>query len=852
MARYVQTAALLIASVATVGLTAVPAAAQASEPSYVFDLPAQPLADALRAVASQAGLELYAPADAIIGLTSPRLAGRLTARQALAQLLQGTTLQARVEGGTVIVRAAAPSNTAGNVDAAEPDAPDIVVTGSRIEGAPPTAPVTTISAQDIAASGYADLGEIARSLPQSFGGGQNPGIGNGQGVLNENANVNGASTFNLRGIGSNATLTLLNGNRLTYSGASAAIDISSIPVTAVERVEIVADGASAIYGADAVGGVVNIILRRDYEGIAGTARIGGSTDGGNFQQHHDIIGGSRWGSGGVLVAYDYFHKDEIRAGDRSYASATNPEATLYPDIRRHALLVSGHQALGRSVTLRTDALFKSGRQLAASGLSLTLPVTSQGLLVRRTFETFGIAPSLEIDLPGRWSATVTATYGTDTTRGETRLFLGGALFRTTMLAFDQSSRSLEGGAQGPLFALPAGDVRLAVGAGVRRTSFFADLPANDVERRRTNHFAYGELFVPLIAPAQDSAFGHRLFATGALRIEDYSDSSRIVTPKLGLSFEPVEGFTLQASWGRSFKLPTLFQQYSGYSALLLPVEGYGDLYPQGATYIELLGANDQVGAERSRNMVFSATLEPVEALELTVSYFDIAYRDRVAPPVASSTGALTNPLYADLVAALPSPAAIDAVAAAATAGLQNLTDAAFDPANVVAILDARDRNIARQRFQGVDLAASYRFAVGDGQSIALSGGATMLDSAQRLNPASPWSDLSGTIFNPPVFKARGGASYEGGALSASAFINYSGGVRDNRSVTIARVRSLASVDVTARYRIGAHFELALIALNLFNAKPQAIATASPFDTPFDTTNASAVGRFIAAGVTARW
>ncbi len=829
---------------------AMPASAQVSAASYDFDLPPQPLADALRTVAARAGLELYAPADAIIGLTSPRLNGRLTAADAIDRLLRGTNLRARFENGAVVIR----SGAEGSMDATASNSagPDIVVTGSRIAGAPPTAPVTTIGAAEIAASGYADLGEVARSLPQSFGGGQNPGIGNNQGVLNENANVNGASTFNLRGIGSNATLTLLNGNRLSYSGISAALDISSIPVAAVERVEIVADGASAIYGADAVGGVVNVILRRDYDGVAGTARIGASTDGGNVQQHHDMVGGTSWSSGGFIAAYDYFHNSAIRAGDRSYAGSANPGATLYPEIQRHSVLLSGHQALGSALTLRADAIFKTGRQDSANGLSLSLPVTSQGLLIRRDFESFGIAPSLDIDLPGRWSATVTATYGTDRTDGETRLFLGGALFRTVGLSFDNASRSLEAGAQGPLFSLPAGDVRLAVGGGVRRTRFFADLPANDVTRSRTNSFVYGELFVPLLGPSQESDLGRRLFVTAALRAEDYSDSSRIATPKLGISYEPVEGFTLQTSWGRSFKLPTLFQQYSGYSALLVPVEGYGDLYPAGSTYVQLLGANDQVGPERSENWTLSVLLEPTDGLDLSVSYFDIAYTGRVAPPVASSTGALTNPLYADLITTTPTAAAIDAVAAAANAGLQNLTDGDFDPTRVVAILDARDRNIARQRFQGVDIAASYRATLSDSRSLILSGSATFLDSAQQLNLASAWSDLSGTIFNPPTFKARGGMSYEGGPLSLSAFVNYSGPVSDNRTAMISRVQAFTTFDVTARYRIGEHVEFSLTALNLFNTKPQAIVTSSPTDTPFDTTNASAVGRFIGVGATARW
>src|SRR3546814_10529441 len=83
-----------------------------------------------------------------------------------------------------------------------------------------------------------------------------------------------SSTFNLRGIGPSATLTLLNGNRFAYSGTQSVIDISAIPTAAVERIEIVADGASAIYGADAVAGVVTILLRKDYEGVTTSARLG--------------------------------------------------------------------------------------------------------------------------------------------------------------------------------------------------------------------------------------------------------------------------------------------------------------------------------------------------------------------------------------------------------------------------------------------------------------------------------------------------------------------------------------------------------------------------------------------------
>src|SRR3546814_13052525 len=112
---------------------------------------------------------------------------------------------------------------------------DIVVTGSRISGAPSAAPVIRVTSEDIRNGGQADLGEVARSLPQNFGGGQNPGIGSGQGTQNQNVNVNGASTFNLRGIGHSAPLTPLTGNRLPYSGTQRVIDITARPTAAGER-----------------------------------------------------------------------------------------------------------------------------------------------------------------------------------------------------------------------------------------------------------------------------------------------------------------------------------------------------------------------------------------------------------------------------------------------------------------------------------------------------------------------------------------------------------------------------------------------------------------------------------------
>jgi hypothetical protein len=134
-------------------------------------------------------------------------------------------------------------------DEASKDKKDVVtVVGTRIIGARPTSPVVTITQEEMRLSGQNNLGEVIRALPQNFAGGQNPGVALGAttGANIANGNVTGASGFNLRGLGPDATLTLLNGNRLPYDGFRQATDVSVIPVAAIERVEILLDGASAI------------------------------------------------------------------------------------------------------------------------------------------------------------------------------------------------------------------------------------------------------------------------------------------------------------------------------------------------------------------------------------------------------------------------------------------------------------------------------------------------------------------------------------------------------------------------------------------------------------------------------
>jgi iron complex outermembrane receptor protein len=652
--------AIVAIMIGTAASLAAPTSLAREEPSYAFDLPAQNLGDALRAIATRAGWELYMPAEAVTGLAAPALRAKSSAREAIETLLKGSGLQATyLDDAVIIRRLPAISRTSDAVD-------EITVTGSRITGAPPAAPLTIITAADMRRAGQADLGEVLRSSPLNFGGGQNPGIGQNQGA--SDVNVNGSSSVNLLGLGPNATLTLLNGNRLSYTGVNSAIDISAIPAAAVDRIEIIADGASAIYGADAVAGVVNVILKRGYDGLTAMGRLGASTDGGNFQQQYNVTGGQRWAGGGILAVYDYSANSAISAASRSYTSSMASDSYLYPRLGRHSALVSAHQDIGSNISASLDMLYKEGRQNVALGFLTGRPHTFQGGATRADVKSWLVAPSLTASLGSSWKARLLTSYGADQSRSNSQNFNNGAAFSPSYRQYENEALSIEIGVDGPVFALPAGSVQLALGGGYRRTAINVlsrtnGVTGNAFDRSAENGFGYAEMLVPIMSPGQNSALGRSLRLTGAFRYEANSGTDAVALPKLGLIYEPVQGVALKGSWGRSFRLPTLYQRYSNSYAGLVSTVGRATGFPVGSTFISLTGSNTDLKPERSESWTISAEFNPIAHPEFSgsISYFHFDYTDRVAEPLTSSVGALNNPLYAGLIIFNPTLAQQQAV-----------------------------------------------------------------------------------------------------------------------------------------------------------------------------------------------
>ena len=272
-----------------------------------FRIPPQDLASALNEFGRQSGRDILFSTQVVSAKRSVGIVGALAPDDALRVLLAGTGLNFRITSErTILVESAvqggARSDTTTRSDASPPigtqaaDEPNdaardrkiekVTVTGSRIRGAHPMSPVDVYSRSEIERSGASTIEQFARRVPQNLGDTSGEAVAGG--AVNQ-AGIRTAggssdtrgSAFNLRGLGAGGTLTLLNGRRIAGAGQGGAfVDVSLLPLSAIDRIEVLTDGASALYGADAIGGVVNIVLRQDYDGAESSLRYGFASEGG--------------------------------------------------------------------------------------------------------------------------------------------------------------------------------------------------------------------------------------------------------------------------------------------------------------------------------------------------------------------------------------------------------------------------------------------------------------------------------------------------------------------------------------------------------------------------------------------
>jgi iron complex outermembrane recepter protein len=345
-----------------------------------FDIAPQQLSSALLKFSAQSDIQVTVPGQLAEGKQSAGVVGRFNAGSALAILLKDTALHYDVvDGSTVVITgperkaarndyqkisnpvlaaAMAPSGQeiklaqAGSTAAQTPSVQnpssvttttsttsdtgsgltEIVVTGTSIRGldAESALPVTVVKAEDIARTGATSAQDLFRYISSASS------SGNTVQAQATGFQTGSISTISLRGLTSARTLILINGRRSApYGGGSTgtagnSVDISSIPVAAIERVEILKDGASAIYGSDAIAGVVNFILRTDYQGVDASVTGGAPTrSGGGTEQHASFFGGVgdlKTDRYNVTLGLGFDHVQEILGSTRpSFATRYSPQ-----------------------------------------------------------------------------------------------------------------------------------------------------------------------------------------------------------------------------------------------------------------------------------------------------------------------------------------------------------------------------------------------------------------------------------------------------------------------------------------------------------------------------------------------
>lgn len=361
---------LLLSIVLAVAGIALPVSAQAVTNSYSLNIPRQPLDKALKDLAQQTGMQIARFSDTPGGsaMVGP-LSGDMSVDQALTSLLTTTGLTYKVVNDHTIavtapgassgpepaqvspsvskqaqsqeagpqdkegkkrssdgfrVAQATPGKTSKDASVGNQDETasqkklvaleEVVVTGSRI---PLTAKeasqeVKIYSREQIEQSGQTTVSDFLNTLPDV-----SVSINEANGGF---VSQTGSTTVQLHGLPIGTTLVLINGRRLETTGLNIAgnyFDLNNIPLSAIERIEVVSEGSSAVYGSDAIAGVVNFILRRDFSGFEASTKYGWTSEGGADEWNSSLAWGQQWGKGSLSIIASGQSRNELPSADRA-------------------------------------------------------------------------------------------------------------------------------------------------------------------------------------------------------------------------------------------------------------------------------------------------------------------------------------------------------------------------------------------------------------------------------------------------------------------------------------------------------------------------------------------------------
>jgi len=880
--------------------------------SVPIQIEAGPLSAALRELAAQAGTPVLFSEQLTAGYRADTLTGSLTPEYALSQLLSHTELEAMSgPGGVFVIRQKREEVPPVNVLEVEPEnelplrepdaegtvpekgsadrliADTILVTGTSLRGlAPETSPLQVYDHDDILGSGVTTIDQFIRALPQNFGGGSTEftsvGLPND---ANSRANNTYGASANLRGLGSRGTLVLLNGSRLApTSEIGDFVDLSLIPVSALDRVEVLTDGASSIYGGDAVAGVINFILRDDFEGAETALRYGQVTSGEMQEIRASQTLGRNWSGGNLLATYEYFDRGNLTLADRPeiglFDGASEafvlPDPALFdllPEQRRDSLVLAGRQELTPQLSLDAMLLYSDRSthrsQFGRNGTVENSDSGSQSL----TFALGG-----DHDLPGGWLASLEASYSQ--VRNEERRHevsrVDDLPFSDSRIETDSDVWAVDARISGDLLRLPAGPLKAALGGQIRQESFANEILGDRIsaEGERDVAALFGEVQIPLIGEGNAQPGLQRLELNLSGRLDDYSDFGSSANPKFGLLWSPVGGLNLRGSYSTSFAPPALGRTFSvSRTGQILPYQFILDLFGLDAPdpgladldYMQVLGTAGDLEPETSRT--FTAGFDTdirrgPHAWRASLSWYDIEFEDRLGTtPVPNGLLDFHAPNIAwedpsafpeGSVIFYPSQDEIDALVATFQRPIGVLLDASLDRVGIINNVNVV-RNLARTETQGIDLQLDYETQTEWGDFSAGLNLNHILDFTQQASSSTPAVPAINTYLNPVDLKVRGRLGWSRDGLSANLFLNHSDAYQTDGTDAAVPIDAWTTADLSLSKGVSfgeaAWLRAAQISLsvtNLFDEAPPKTPSDGVYSLAgYDPTNASPLNRFVA-------
>lgn len=719
-----------------------------------------------------------------------------------------------------------------------------VVTGSHIRGGvAPASSIIIIDKEEIRRSGYASLREVINSLPQNYAGGMSENTGTIP-TIDANRNVGATTTVDLRGLGAGSTLTLLNGHRLAPNGEGYAADVSAIPLSAVDRIEILTDGASAVYGSDAVGGVVNIILDSTFDSAETEVQYGGVTSGNMTERRVSQTFGEHWSSGHVLGTYEYYQRDPLLARDQGFASAAPPSFYLSADQHRNSAVLHVDQKMADATTGYADVL---------ASYQTKILNTVFGTIQRDNQRTLSADAGVNHKLPRDWLVELSAQYGRQTDHQ-----LALPLPPQVAAEADYENAIWVAGLKldGPLMSLPGGALKAAVGFEYRRESIVTQGGGIDSAARNAKS-AYLEMSVPLVGADNAIRAVKHLDLTVAARVEHYSDFGSTTNPKIGLVWVPNDNLQLRGSWGTSFKAPALLDRYGAITAAIIDLpDSTGAL----TRSVVALGANRDLGPEKARTWTLGSDYRPsfVPDLTLSLTYFDTVYRNRITTVDPNLFNILPNQaIYPTAVVRNPSAEFVNSLLASA-ADVLNFVGP-YDPSEIAAVVRDVPLNVELYETNGMDMLLRVSKLTRAGRLAGSLNATYYLKANQQVTNESAVTTKLDRLFYLPSFRYRASGAWERAPWSLAATVNYTKRYLNDTVDPAEVVDSYTTVDTQLSFAPasfwGGGLRVTLSAINVLNEQPPQVN--SPLfpggvQFGFDAANASPIGRFVTLQLSKRW